>query len=89
MGELEQTVARHDEQIKTLFKNQECLTELTKSMARMAEKMDNVEKGQGKIEATLQEIRERPARNWNTVVTVLITGVVGALIGAAMGLLLK
>lgn len=89
MGELEQTVARHDEQIKTLFKNQECLTDLTRSVVQLVGKVDNVEKSQSKIEATLQEIRERPARNWNTVVTVLITGVVGALIGAAMGLLLK
>jgi t-SNARE complex subunit (syntaxin) len=87
MGDLEQAVARHDEQIKTLFKNQECLTELTKSVARLVEKMDNVEKGQEKVERAVEDLRGADGKKWNTVRTAVITGVVGALIGAGMALL--
>lgn len=87
MGELEQTVARHDEQIKTLFKNQECLTELTKSVARLVEKLDNIEKGQEKIEQAVDDLRGVDGKKWNTVRTAVITGVVGAVVGGGMALL--
>lgn len=89
MGELEQTVARHDEQIKTLFKNQECLNGLAKSVARMVEKIENIERGQDKIEKAVETLKDRPARHWNIAVAAIITGVVGAAVGAAMGMLLK
>ncbi|MGI6176677.1 MAG: hypothetical protein ACOYJC_11095 [Christensenellales bacterium] len=87
MGELQQAVARHDEQIKTLFRGQGCLTELTKSVARLVEKMENIEKGQEKIERSVEGLKARPAACWHTVTTALITGAVGAAVGAAMTLL--
>jgi uncharacterized protein YbcI len=84
MGELEQTVARHDEQIKTLFKNQENLAELTKSVTQLVSEMKYIKAGQEKIEQAVDELRSEPKKRWNTVVTALITGVVGAIVGAVM-----
>lgn len=84
MGELEQTVARHDEQIKTLFKNQGNLAELTKSVTQLVSEMKYIKAGQEKIEQAVDELRSEPKKRWNTVVTALITGVVGAIVGAVM-----
>jgi len=82
-------VAAHTEQIKTLFNQQECLDEMVKAVTTLAAKMDNVEKGQTKIEKGLEQLKVAPARNWQTLVGALITGAVGAVIGAIVAILSK
>ena len=89
MTDLCMIVAAHTEQIKTLFNQQECLDEMVKAVTTLAAKMDNVEKSQTKIEKGLEQLQAAPARNWQSLMGALITGAVGAIIGAVAALLAK
>jgi len=46
------------------------------------EKIRNIEKYIEEIRSTVSELKSRPVAYWNTVVISLITGVMGAAIGA-------
>lgn len=78
-------IVAHTEQIKTLFAQQEGLAELTRTVATLAERMRSVSDGQAKIEKSLDDIKAVPARNWQTLIAALLSGVVGA----GIGILLK
>lgn len=75
------TIATHTEQIKTLFNQQEALDEMVRAVTTLAVKMENVERSQSKIEQSLSDLKSAPARNWQTLVAALISGVAGAMIG--------
>ena len=90
--ELIQAVARQQEQIKTLFERMGNLEKLTDSVNKLAISLEQLT---GKESATekqveglaedLKEIKEKPAKRWDTV----IAAVISALIGAAIAYLIK
>ena len=75
------TIATHTEQIKTLFNQQTALDEMVRAVTTLAVKMDNVERSQSKIEQSLSDLKSAPARNWQTLIAALISGMAGAAIG--------
>lgn len=87
IDDLCRVVAIHTEQIKTLFNQQECLDEMTKAVTTLAVKMENVENGQAKIEKGLEDLKSVPAKNWQSLIAALISGAVGAIIGAVVAIL--
>ena len=90
--ELIQAVARQQEQIKTLFERMGNLEKLTDSVNKLAISLEQLT---GKESATekqveglaedLKEIKEKPAKRWDTA----IAAVLSALIGAAIAYLIK
>lgn len=72
----------HDEQIKELSNVYIALT-------KVDDKVTNVENDVSEIKSDLKDIKEKPAQNWDKIVTTIIGTIVGALAGGFIGLILK
>jgi len=75
------------EQIKTLFKNQAEIKELTETVQKLAialEKqgmaLSSTEKKVDSVKLDVDEIKAKPAKRWDTIIAAIITGVVGFLL---------
>ena len=85
-------MTRHTEQIKTLFERLGNLEKLTDSVNRLALSLERVT---GQLTATeekvkhiandVDDIKGKPAKRWDLVVTTVISG----LVGAGIALLIK
>jgi chromosome segregation ATPase len=76
--------ARMEEQIKTLFRQQAEIKELTETVQKLAlalEKqgiaLQSTEKKVGEVKADVDEIKTKPAKRWDAVIAALIAGAVG------------
>ena len=76
--------ARNEGRIKKLEEKSDALQSLATSVAVMAEQMKVMNAKVGTLTDKVEEIEQRPAKRWETVVACIITGIVGALIGLAM-----
>lgn len=90
--ELIQAVARQQEQIKTLFERMGNLEKLTDSVNKLAISLEQLtgkesatEKQVENLADDLKELKEKPAKRWDTVVAAVIS----ALVGAGIALLIK
>lgn len=84
--------ARMEEQIKTLFRQQEeirRLTETVQSLALALEKqavaLQSTEKKVTEVKTDVDEIKTKPAKRWDAIIAALIAGAVGFLL-AKIGL---
>lgn len=75
------------EQIKTLFKNQAEIKELTETVQKLAialEKqgmaLSSTEKKVDSVKSDVDEIKAKPAKRWDVIIAAIITGVVGFLL---------
>ena len=57
------------------------------SVEKLAMSVENMQKEQIKQGEKLEEIEQIPTKNWNTVKTALITGIITAIIGVVVGAL--
>ena len=101
--ELRTITAELQAQVKTLFnkaaedhKLLESVNSIALSVERMAGDMrtmsmrqDNLDAKQDAMCKDVEQIKDRPRDNWQTIVKTAISGIVGALVGAAMLLLIK
>ena len=85
-------LARQEEQIKGLARrmdNLEKLTESVNSLALSVERLTNQQAAADSqlaaLDATVEEIREKPAKHWETAVAAIIS----ALVGAGIALIIK
>ena len=72
----------HDEQIKELSNVYIALT-------KVDDKVSNVENDVSEIKNDLKDIKEKPAKNWDKIISTMIGTIVGALAGGLIGLILK
>lgn len=59
------------------------------ALTKVDDKVTNVEKDVVEMKGDLKEIKEKPVKNWDKVVSTIIGTVAGALVGAVIGLVLK
>lgn len=91
IAQLQQGLKENEKQHKEFLdkiNNQEI--EIRLSEERFGNLMRVIEEVKGSVDrliVTIDEIREKPAKRWDTVIACIITGVVGALIGRLMGLI--
>lgn len=85
-------LARQEEQIKGLARrmdNLEKLTESVNSLALSVERLTNQQVATDSrlvaLDETVEEIKEKPARHWETAVAAVIS----ALVGAGIALIIK
>ena len=85
-------IARQEVQIKELSRRLDVLEKLADSVnklaisvERVASKQDSMDSKISTLSADVDEIKDRPAKNWQTVVAAVIS----ALIGAGIALLIK
>ena len=72
----------HDEQIKKL-------NNVYLALTKVDDKVTNVEKDVLEIKDDLKDIKEKPAKNWDKVITTVIGTIVGAIVGGIIGLIIK
>ena len=88
---LDERVTRHTEQIKTCFSQISEIRDLTASVHKLATSVEvigleqkNMNGKMDRLAGDLEEIKEKPARRWDTVVTVAVTVIVTALVTFAL-----
>lgn len=88
------TVARHDEQIKTLFRRldaQDRLVENVNQLAISVEKLAINQKSltdnQQQIRADVEEMKEQPIKDYRDLKKTIITAILTGLISIALGFL--
>ena len=81
-------IARMEEQIKNLdrrMENLEKLTETVNSLAlsieRLTASMKTTEETVDTLTGQVSELKEKPAKRWDTVIGAMIAGIIGAIIG--------
>jgi archaellum component FlaC len=72
---------RQNQRIEKLEKAMDNLTDLTVNVGKLAVSMETMNKELARQGERLEKIEEKPAKRWDTVITGIITAVVGLLIG--------
>lgn len=78
---------RQNRRLGVLEETVKQFTSLTISVEKMALNMERMLEEQKKQGKKLDEIENAPAKNWNTVKTALITGIITVTIGIVVGAL--
>lgn len=100
MNETETKVVQHDEQIKTLFNKVNRLENLTTEINKLAMNVEKIAinqttmlEQQNSLKKDVEEIKEQPAKDAHdmkmTILKCIATGIIGALIGAILALIIK
>lgn len=96
MDSLPSKVMEHDAKIKSAehrIKNLETevhdLRALTEAVAVTNANVEQLSNQFVELHQDVKDIKERPANLWSKVVTAIITGVVGTLVGALLALVIK
>lgn len=100
MDDIEKKVVQHDEQIKTLFNNVSKLEKITNEINTLALNIEKIAinqttmiEQQKQLRTDLDEIREQPAKDAHdikiTVIKCVITGVISAIVGALIALVIR
>lgn len=71
--------------IKKLESENTVLHQLAEAVAVMAEQMKGLNKNVTNLASEVEEIKEKPAKRYDTLVTAIITGLVSAIIGFVVG----
>lgn len=80
--------ARMDEQIKTLFKNQQEIKDLTETVHKLATALEkqgmslrSTEEKVSEVKNDVDEIKSKPAKRWDAIIAAVISGIVMFLLG--------
>lgn len=89
--QLDERVVRQDEQIKTVFKKVDEIGDMVESVHKLATSMEILTREQQSTQKKIdnlthevEEIKEKPGKRWDTVVTVALTAIVTAVVTFAL-----
>lgn len=100
MTELEEKVVKHDEQIKTLFNKTTRLENITTEINKLAINVEKIAINQSTmleqqkvLREDVETIKSQPAKDAHdlkmTIIKLVVTGVLSAIIGALIALVIK
>lgn len=85
-------LARYEGDIKTLFEQQRQMTGMVESVNKLSTSVqvmaESLKQTNGKVDGLvkdMEELKEKPTKRWESVVT----GIIGAVVGAVMAYLFK
>ena len=78
-----------EHRVKDLENEVHDLRELTKAVAVINSNVEQLSGQFSELHQDVKEIKAIPANRWDKVITAIITGAVGAIIGALLALILK
>lgn len=85
--ELQKTADRAERntgRIKKLEEEHEAIHQIATSVAVLAEKMDSMNKSLNSMSAKVEDIENRPAKRWESVVSAIIGALAGAFLAWVM-----
>lgn len=89
MEEIKLMLVKHDEQIKTLFKNQEDLHKLTETVQDLGKSTMVLAESVKTLRGDVDEIKDANKFKARQIWTTVATGVLSALVGYIMAMLLR
>lgn len=72
---------RQNERIQVLENNYAIVNQLSLHMERLASNMESMAKELARQGTKLNDLEMKPAKRWDLIITSIITGIVGALLG--------
>lgn len=72
---------RQNERIQVLESNYAIVNQLSIHMERLATNMESMAKELARQGTKLNDLEMKPAKRWDLIITSIITGIVGALLG--------
>lgn len=87
--EMQIKITQHDEQIKTLFKNQEDLRKLTETVQDLGKSTMVLAESVKTLRSDVDEIKDANKFKARQIWTTVATGVVSALVGYIMAMILR
>lgn len=87
--EVEQRSKSNTHRIDALETNYEALREIASSIKVLAVKQESIAKNVDALSTKVNDIDKMPAARWNLLINTLLTGAVGAIVGALMAFVLK
>lgn len=88
VAEIRGNVDRNTGRIKDLEKKNDAVTKLAEAVAVMAEHMKTLDDKIDGMQSSVNSLTQRPAKNWDTLIKVLVTALVTGLVGWALGKIL-
>lgn len=89
MEEIKLKLVQHDEQIKTLFKNQEDLRKLTETVQDLGKSTMVLAESVKTLRGDVDEIKDANRFKARQIWTTVATGVLSALVGYIMAMILR
>lgn len=89
MEEIKLKLVQHDEQIKTLFKNQEDLRKLTETVQDLGKSTMVLAESVKTLRSDVDEIKDANRFKARQIWTTVATGVLSALVGYIMAMILR
>lgn len=89
MEEIKLKLVQHDEQIKTLFKNQEDLRKLTETVQDLGKSTMVLAESVKTLRGDVDEIKDANKFKARQIWTTVATGVLSALVGYIMAMILR
>ena len=80
LQEVADRAARNEGRIKKLESENTALHQLTTAVAVMAEQLKTMNKNVTDLTSEVEEIKSKPAKRWEAIVTNIICGIVGAVL---------
>ena len=88
VAEIRGNVDRNTGRIKDLEKKTDAVAKLAEAVAVMAEHMKTLDDKIDDMQTSVNNLTQRPAKNWDTLIKVLVTALVTGLVGWALGKIL-
>ena len=85
LAEHEMELKHHSDRLDTLEKNNEILQDMATSLAVMSRDQKTLTDKVDSVIEKVDVLEQKPSKRWDTLITALITG----LVGLALGVLLK
>lgn len=89
MEEIELKIVQHDEQIKTLFKNQEDIRKLTETVQDLGKSTMVLAESVKTLRSDVDDIKDANKYKARQIWTTVATGVISALVGYIMAMILR
>lgn len=89
VAHLEEREKSNTHRINNLEEKVENIHELASSVKLLASETKAMREDVNNMDNRLKEVEEKPAKNWDKVITTIIGTTVGAIAGGAVGLIIK
>lgn len=89
LAHLEEREKSNTHRIDKLEEEVSEIKDLTIAVKEIATETKHMREEQNNMSKRLSTIEEKPAKNWDKIITTIVGTIVGALVGALIGLILK
>lgn len=89
IADVESRAKSNTHRLDKMEKRQDNLDKLVAAVAGVQKDLEHTQQDVGEIKSNVKAMMDAPRKHWDAAVVAIITGVVSALIGAVMALVLK